>query len=365
MKSFKISFKIAFIFVVSLLFSKPSTACTGIKLTAKDGSNIIARTMEWGGFQMPSQLILVPRGYTKYAVMPNGMKGMKYTAKYGYVGIGVLEHNFVAEAVNEKGLCVELFYFPNYGESEEFDPSKKNISISDAEMLGWIVGRFATVDELLRELNTVYMTAYGEGFDAPHFSVMDATGKEVVLEYYDHKWHVHNNTVGVITNAPNFDWMVTNLNNYVNVFASTNKPRKITSDLSLRAFGVGSAAWGLPGDLTPPSRFVRAAFYVHTASPQSTGRDAVMQSFQILNNFDLPIGAEFDQEERNKIPDMLSATQWTTSIDTKSMKFYYRTQWNYSIRCIDLKKINFTNCKYQAIPLDIVKEHPVEEVHFR
>ena len=341
-------------------------ACTGIRLKAIDGSNIIARTMEWGSFEMPSQLFVMPRGYTKYAMMPDGTNGLKFTSKYGYIGIGVHEQNFITEAVNEKGLAVQMLYFPGYGESEVYDSSKKINSITDAEILSWIIGSFATVDEMVSKLDDVRMVGFEEGSATPHFSIMDATGHHVVLEYYEHKWHIYENTVGVITNSPRFDWQLTNLNNYVNVMAGTSKPQKISDSVTLRSFGAGSAGLGLPGDVTPPSRFVRAAYYVNNACKVQTGKDAVMQAFQILNNFDIPVGIEFGDGEREHMPnDMISATQWTSATDTKELKFYYRTVWNNTTRCIDLKKINFDKVKYQTMLLDNVREHRIEEIKFK
>ena len=365
MKKFRLISLFAFIFAAGLFYSQSVSACTGIKITARDGSHIIARTMEWGGFNLKSNLILVPRGYTQRAILPTGRDGLLMKAKYGYTGIGVLEHNFVAEAVNEKGMVGELFYFPNYGESEKFVTDKKDISITDAEFLAWVLGNFATIDEMIPELRKIRLVEYGHGFQAPHYNIMDATGRQVVLEYYGGVFHVNENKIGVITNAPYFEWHMTNLNNYVNMFASMNKPRKISPDVTLKPFGVGSSSVGLPGDLTPPSRFVRAVFYLRTACPTSRGKNAVMQAFQILNNFDIPIGTEFNEEEREKMPDMLSATQWTTSTDTKALKFYYRTEWNSSIRCIDLNTINFATAKYQVLPLDRVKENHVEYISFK
>ena len=342
----------------------PAMACTGISFIAKDGSKVIARTMEWGGFQLPAKLILVPRGYTHRAVLPSGEEGMSIKVKYGYAGISVLEHNFAAEAINEKGLVGELFYFPGYGEYQTYVPDLKDRTITDAQFLDWVLASFATVDELLENLNNVRMITYGQGFESAHFNITDASGHHVVLEFFDGKFHVFENKIGVITNAPSFDWHMTNLNNYVNILAGTNKPRNVGRDITLKALGVGSASFGLPGDLTPTSRFVRASFYVLTARPRATGFDAVMQSFQILNNFDLPIGTEFTNEEDDHVPtDMLSATQWTTAIDTKAKKFYYRTEWNSTIRCIDLNEINFKKAKYQTKPLDN-ETHPIEMVHF-
>ena len=364
MKSLKCIRNTAFALALGLLSSPSADACTGIKLSAKDGSKIIARTLEWGSFEMPSQLFVMPRGYVKHAIMPDGSKGLTYTSKYGYVGIGVHKQNYVTEAVNEKGLTVESFFFPNYGKSEEFDVSKKDISITDAEILSWIVGSFATVEEMLNNLDKVRMIEFGKGSASPHFSIMDATGRQVVLEYYDNKWHVFENKVGVVTNAPGFEWHVTNLNNYINVLGGTTKPRNLNEEVTLKSFGVGSAGLGLPGDLTPPSRFVRAAFYVNTARPTENGEETVMQSFHILNNFDIPVGSEFGEEERDKIPAMPSATQWISVTDTKALKFYYNTQWNNTIRCIDLNKIDFDKTEYKTMPLDKTMHQNIEEVSF-
>ena len=345
----------------SVFFSySPAEACTGISLTAKDGSFIVARTMEWGSFVMDSRWIVVPRGYVTQAQTPSGPNGMKIVAKYGYAGIGVLEDNLVAEAVNEKGLMGELFYFPKYGGYEKYDPSKNATTLSDAHFLAWVLGNFATIAEMEKEIGNIHVVPYGKGFDTAHFRLADATGRQVVVEYIDGKLNIFEDKIGIITNAPSFDWHMTNLNNYVNVFAGAAPVREVAPGVTLSPTGIGSASYGLPGDVTPPSRFVRAAFYVHTARPQATGLMSVMQCFQILNNFDIPVGVEFPDPK--DMPDMLSATQWTTAVDLKHMKFYYRTQFNSAIRCIDVAAIDFGRVKYQSAPLDNSRHQPVEYI---
>lgn len=285
---------------------------------------------------------------------------MKIVAKYGYVAIGVLDHKLVAEGVNEKGLMGELFYFPDYGTYGKYDPKKNASTISDAQILSWALARFATIAEMEKEIDKINVVAYGHGFGAAHFRLADATGRQVVLEYKDGKAKIFENKIGVITNSPSFDYHMLNLNNYVNVFAGSNQKREVVPGVTLKPFGMGSASLGLPGDVTPVSRFVRAAFYVHTARKQPTGYDAAMQSFQILNNFDIPVGVEFPDPKL--MPDLLSATQWTTAIDLKDMKFYYRTMFNSCIRCIDLKTIDFGKVKYQEGDLDKRKQQPIEYI---
>ena len=149
-----------------------------------------------------------------------------------------------------------------------------------------------------------------------------------------------------------------NLNNYVNLYAGSAPSHRLGGQ-ELRPIGGNSGFLGLPGDATPPSRFVRAAFYRATAPQRVTGYDTVLQCFHLLNNFDVPIGIEHKADE---VPDLISATQWTSAIDLTNRKVYYKTMYNNSIRCIDLAKIDFGKVEYQVHPLDKVKQQPIEEI---
>lgn len=130
--------------------------------------------------------------------------------------------------------------------------------------------------------------------------------------------------------------------------------------MSLASFGAGSGFLGIPGDVTPPSRFVRAAFYQATAPKQQTAEGTVRQCFQILNNFDIPVGIEFAEGETPA--DIPSATQWTSATDMKNLAIYYRTMRNSAIRKLDLKSIRFDKVKYQTALLDVGKEQPITTV---
>jgi choloylglycine hydrolase len=114
---------------------------------------------------------------------------------------------------------------------------------------------------------------------------------------------------------------------------------------------------GLPGDFTPPSRFVRAAFFRNSAPQRATGIDTVLECFHILNNFDVPIAIENPNEK-----ELPSATQWTSAIDLTARCVYYKTAYNSTIRCIDLREIEFTKAIYASYPLDQSEEQPIETI---
>jgi len=94
---------------------------------------------------------------------------------------------------------------------------------------------------------------------------------------------------------------------------------------------------GLPGDFTPPSRFVRAVAFAHASPPVATAEEGVLQAFHILNQFDIPKGAA-RQSAGAKTP--ADYTSWTSAADLKNLRYYFHTFQNRRIRMIDLKQVN-------------------------
>lgn len=47
-------------------------ACTGITLKAKDGSTVVARTIEWAASDNDCRWVVVPRGHTWKSFIPGG-----------------------------------------------------------------------------------------------------------------------------------------------------------------------------------------------------------------------------------------------------------------------------------------------------
>ena len=318
----------------------------------------MARTIEWGGSDLNSQYVIVPRGYEQQSYLPDGQQnGMKFTARYGYVGLAVEQKEFVAEGLNETGLSAGLFYFPGYGQYEAYNPAQQTSSIADLQLVAWILGNFSTVDEAVKAIPKIHVISIDPRDSTVHWRIADTTGKQVVLEIVDGQPNFYENKLGVLTNSPGFEWQITNLNNYVNLYPGSAASKSFGA-IELAPFGAGSGFLGIPGDVTPPSRFVRAAFYQTTAPQQSTGIETVIQSFHILNNFDIPIGIEFSAGQTPT--DIPSATQWTSSSDLTHRIIYFHTMYDSNIRCFDLKTIDFKRVKYQAKPLDPVKQQPVQ-----
>lgn len=342
----------------SLFPALPAEACTGITLKSKDGATVVARTIEWGADYLKSQYVVVPRGYTEQSYTPDGEKnGMNFTTRYGYVGLAVEQKEFIAEGINEAGLSAGLFYFPRYGEYEKYDVARRNKSIADLQLVSLLLGNCATVEDVKEVVKSVHVINIDPRASTVHWRFADKSGRQIVLEHIDGESRFYEDTLGVLTNSPGFEWQLTNLNNYVNLYPGTTPPHKFGS-MELVSFGVGSGFRGLPGDVTPPSRFVRAAFYQVTAPQRATALEAVLQGFQILNSFDIPIGIVTPE---GKVPaDIPSATQWTSATDIQNGIIYFRSMYDSTIRSIDLRTIDFAAVRYSAKPMDVTRQQPVK-----
>ena len=337
----------------------PANACTGITLKSKDGMTVAARTIEWAESVMNNLYVVVPRNQELQSLTPSGMDGVRFKSKYGFVGLAVEQKEFMVEGVNEKGLSAGLFYFPNYGKYQPFDPMEKDKSLADFQVVSYVLAKCSTINEVKRELEKVRIINIDPRSSTVHWRFTEPSGRQVVLEIVDEVMHFYENPLGVLTNSPGIEWHWTNLNNYINLQPG-NAPEHSFGPLAMKSFGHGSGMLGLPGDFTPPSRFVRAAFFQLTAPQQPNAEGCVFQAFHLLNNFDIPAGTELPMGKASV--DLPSATQFTVATDTGNRMIYYRTMYNSTIRCIDLKAIDFSQVKYQSYPLDESKKQPVEMV---
>ncbi len=317
-------------------------ACTGIRLTANDGTVVHARTLEFS-IDLHSDVIFVPRGYTRIGSTPDGKEGLKWRSKYASVGANGVGLPFIFDGFNEKGLGAGLFYFPTSAGYMPYTASDAGKTLAPWELGSYILENFANVAEVKANIGSVIVPSVvfkGWGF-APevHYIVHDPTGSSIVLEYVDGKLNVYDNPLGVITNSPGFDWQMNNLRNYVN-FSMTNVPPVKLGSVTLQPFGQGSGMLGIPGDFTPPSRFVRAVAFSQSAFPTKTGDDAVLEAFHILNQFDIPKGAARENEKDSHGNIVADYTLWTAASDLTAKRYYFRTYENSQIRMVDLNKMN-------------------------
>jgi choloylglycine hydrolase len=341
-----------------------SYACTGITLKAADNAVVYGRTMEWGSFDLHSRLVVVPRGYKYTGHTPDGKPGLAWQAKYGIAGIDAVGKDMIVDGMNEKGLAVGLFYHPGYAEFEAYKPADAPRSMAPTDVGQYLLSSCATVAEARAAMAAIRVVPVVEpalGITPPvHFLITEPSGKAIVIEFTNGAQKVFDAPLGVITNSPNYDWHETNLRNYINL-SPVALPGKSIGELNFKPLGGGSGMIGLPGDFTPPSRFVRAVAFTKTARPTKTGDETVYELFRILDNFNVPLGASEGIEEE-KTSGMRSSTLWTSGYDTRNLVMYYHTQNNRRVRRVDLRKIDFAGTDIIRVPLDKDKSQDYADV---
>jgi choloylglycine hydrolase len=339
----------------------PSTApaCTGITIKPKDGSIIFARTLEFA-VDLKSNILVVPRGKEYVGTAPGDKPGLRWKTKYGVVGANAFDLPVTVDGLNEKGLSVGLFYFPGFAKYQDVREDDFGKALAPWEIGIFLLGTCSDVKEAVSAAKSVLVGEVVQkdmGFvPGGHAIVTDASGKSVVLEYVGGKLKVHVNPLGVLTNSPTFDWHMTNLSNYVTLSAK-NVEKIDLAGQEIKGLGQGSGMLGLPGDFTPPSRFVRAVAFSKAALPVAKAKDGVLQAFHILNQFDIPKGAARGIEHGKEVADY---TQWTNAADLKNLRYYFRTYDNSRIRMIDLKAVDFDTKRIRTISMK--GEEEIEDV---
>lgn len=327
----------AFLGGVFLLLSLHfAPACTDARIVAHDGTVLTARSMEFG-VPMDSRLVVRPRGSDLESPAPNGAKGVHWKAKYGFVYLDGLHLDAAVDGLNEAGLGVGVLFFPGYAGYET--PTDNAQALSHIQFSAWVLSQFATIDEVKAALPGVKV--WGEpladlGLLPLHYVIHDAKGQSIVCEWVGGKLNVYDNTVGVMTNSPPYDWHMINLDNYVKLSPDNAKAQKI-GGVTYTATGQGSGLLGMPGDPSPPSRLVQTVFALHTAVQPKDADEAFVLAQKLMNRVDIPKGLARDPNSGND-----DTTEWAVFRDHTHKIYYYRTYGDMTPQALDLKQLDFS-----------------------
>ncbi len=252
--------------------------------------------------------------------------------------------------MNEKGLSAKVLWLPSVGYQSVPKGKQKN-ALDVALVPDWILGSFSTVAEVKKNLPTVFVwgnTLAGLGsIPVLHLAVHDAQGNNMVAEWIDGKLHVYDNPLGVMTNEPPLPMQWANLRNYVNLSPWIQKTLQLDG-ASVSGTGNGSGLLGLPGDCTPPSRFVRVAVLKKFAYQPEKAEDAVTFARHLLDQVYVMKGIS---REKTADGEMADYTQWVAIEDLTNRVLYFADYNDQTLRTIDLKKLDFTRSDYTPIPV--------------
>jgi len=318
--------------------------CTNFKIKpAADGTVVVGRTMEFPDL-IPWEVQVVAAGLTRTSA---GVKnGIAWTPQCGILGMGAWGDGLLADGMNTEGLSAHALYMAGFCDYAE--PTGAGNDIGEMDVIAYLLGTCKNVAEAKAAaagMNVVGVDP-GLGFNPPlRFLLHDATGS-AAIEFRPEGMSIVDNPTGVGTNGPFLDWHITNLRNYVGI--SAVNPTTTVGDNTLHPLGQGGGLRGLPGDYTPPSRFVRAAALVLLIDEPADAASAESACLHVINSFDIPAGIITEEFKPGQVVD--EVTSWVTVSNLTDRRYGYRTIGDPVPYVVDLTMTDFSTSRRTPVP---------------
>lgn len=313
--------------------------CTAVSYKTKDF--YFGRTLDYES-TFPTHITVTPRRFPlKFR------HGGTMSVHHALIGMAYVvgDYPLYYDGMNEKGLCMAGLNF--VGNAVYRSPSPEGDNICQFEFIPWILGQCATVAEARILLSRIRLTDTPFSKELPvsdlHWIIADRQ-KSVTVESVAAGVMVYDNPVGVLTNNPPFPQQLFRLNDFMHLSPDTPQNR-FSDQLDLRPYSRGMGAMGLPGDLSSPSRFVRAAFVKMNSVSGDTETESVGQFFHIMGSVEQPSGCCLvgDGEYERTI--------YTSCCSADRGIYYYTTYENPAVTAVDMTQENLDGVNLVRYPM--------------
>ena len=197
--------------------------CSAMSWTSEDGKHFFGRNFDFNRFADGSGVVFLPQGTPVCAFVREGeTHGEAYPAKYASLGMGTLAipgAPVLYDGMNEAGLAGGQLYFRGFARYGHI-PRRGTAPVQAGLALPYILSQCATCEEAARELMSGVTIVQEPLFGAVpplHWCFSDRTGETIVAEPCEGGMRVHRDTVGVMTNSPDYGWHESNLLNYAHL----------------------------------------------------------------------------------------------------------------------------------------------------
>ena len=320
--------------------------CTSIALL--HGSGYFGRNLDLE-YSFGEQVVIMPRLFPlHFHRLPS------LTRHFSMIGMANVAEGYplYAEAVNEKGLYMAGLNFPGNA-CYEADVPEGFDAAAPYELIPWILGTCETLAQAREKLARFRPLAVPFSISHPapaalplaplHWHLADPTGA-LVMEATKDGVFLYDDPVGVLTNNPPFPFHQMNLNRYQGL-SPLPAENRFSTDVSLQSFGQGCGAIGLPGDASPTSRYVKAAFHKLNSPEGKTEEERVSQFFHILDSVSMVRGSVITPEGRCDI------TTYSCCVSAEKGIYYYKTCENSRISAVRLFGENLGTQDLKLFPL--------------
>lgn len=327
--------------------------CTGIRLIAKNGDVVYARTLEFDT-PLPAIVGYMPRGQSFRGTTPTGSDGLEWTNEYAYAG-NLGENDFGgqviiggADLMNEHGVVCGCFNLPGYTEFAAVTDANRSRIVASWEVPSLVVGKYKSTAEARKAIEVGDFIVGATPFPFPgkpgqfpqHIRIGDASGETIVVEWHaaDQPPTIYEAPTGIVTNLPAYDFHEVNMRQFTHL-SPYNPAGPFSEGSQDYKQTMGDGYLGMPGGSSSPDRFIRASLYARDTYTGDTGEDTAWVAWNIMNNFDLPPGVLRNIDADTKAESSEYAL-WTGVADTKNLVYYFRSHTDNGIYEIDLKKMD-------------------------
>ena len=286
------------------------------------------RTLDYE-FSYGEEIVIAPRRFPL-----NFRRIGKIKNHYAIIGMAHIAENtpLYYDAINEKGLGMAGLNF--VGNADYKEPAAEQNNVASFELIPWLLSQCATVTEATKLLSQINITkdAFSDSLPVSqlHWIIADKI-QAITLECVKDGLRVYKNPAGVLTNNPPFDQQMLQLNNYMHLSAKAPE-NQFSKKLPLSHYSRGMGALGLPGDLSSPSRFVRAAFVKLNSVSGDSEEESVGQFFHILGSVDQQRGCCEVGGGKYEY------TIYTSCCNASKGIYYYTTYGNHQITGVDMNR---------------------------
>lgn len=318
--------------------------CTAVTYRTRD--HYFGRTLDYE-CSYGEQVVITPRDF------PFAFRHVPpLEHHYAMIGMATVAQGYPLyyEATNEKGLSMAGLNFPGNARYTPCVEGRDNVS--PFEFIPWMLGQCANLAQARALLDRIHLADTPFSDSLPlfplHWMLSDREGS-VTVEAMEGGLRVYDNPVGVLTNNPPFDYQMQNLNNYLGL-SPMQPENRFSSALDLKPWGQGFGMLGMPGDLSPASRFVRAAYTKLNSASGDSEAESVGQFFHILGTVTHPRGSVRTSSGNYEI------TVYSCCCNTDRGIYYYTTYENSQISAVDLHRVNLDSQELFCYPLMAIQQ---------
>lgn len=313
--------------------------CTALTLHTKD--HYFGRNLDLD-YSYQEQVVITPRGF------PFRFRNIQSLPQHhAIIGIAYVQENYPLyyDAVNQQGLAMAGLNFPD--NARYFPPQEGKLNLSPFELIPYLLGTCGTVAEvrpILERLNICDIPFNSTLPLSPLHWIISDKAESIVVESTEEGLQIYDDPAGVLTNNPPFPYHLTNLTNYM-ALNPRQPENRLACLVDLSPYSRGMGALGLPGDLSSPSRFVRAAFFKAFSLCGKTEAESVSQFFHILDGVAHPRGAVEVASGRYQI------TVYSCCCNQDRGIYYYKTYENSTISAVDMHREDLSSSELIVYPI--------------